>query len=85
MFKYIRTFLMLTLAAGFILISACSENSAPEGTANAQPESVKITFAEITERENSILNSYELLDIDRGLYRIPISKAMELISKSSQE
>lgn len=34
---------------------------------------------ELRERETEELNSYELLDEEKGIYRIPINKAMELV------
>jgi beta-lactamase regulating signal transducer with metallopeptidase domain len=34
---------------------------------------------ELRERETKELNSYELLDEEKGIYRIPIKRAMELI------
>jgi hypothetical protein len=34
---------------------------------------------ELRERETEELNSYELLDEEKGIYRIPIKRAMELI------
>jgi len=36
---------------------------------------------ELRERENRELNSYELLDKEKGIYRIPIKRAMELIAE----
>jgi hypothetical protein len=34
---------------------------------------------ELRERETEELNSYELIDEEKGIYRIPIKRAMELI------
>lgn len=33
----------------------------------------------LRERENEELNSYKLLDEEKGIYRIPIKRAMELV------
>jgi hypothetical protein len=42
-----------------------------------QPRSQELM--ELRERETEELNSYELLDEEKGIYRIPIKRAMELI------
>jgi beta-lactamase regulating signal transducer with metallopeptidase domain len=39
---------------------------------------------ELRERETKELNSYELLDEEKGIYRIPIKRAMELIVEENQ-
>lgn len=40
---------------------------------------------ELRERENRELNSYELIDKEKGIYRIPIERAMELIAEEESK
>jgi len=42
------------------------------------PESVQLR--ELRARETEVLTSYKLLDPDKGIYQIPIERAMELIA-----
>jgi NADH:ubiquinone oxidoreductase subunit 4 (subunit M) len=46
-----------------------------------QPESSALR--ELRARETEILNSYKLLDSTKGVYRIPISRAMELMAEET--
>jgi hypothetical protein len=38
---------------------------------------------QLREREDEALNSYKLLDEEKGVYRIPIQRAMELVVKEN--
>jgi hypothetical protein len=40
---------------------------------------------ELRERENKELNNYELLDKEKGIYRIPVKRAMELIAEEESK
>ncbi len=40
---------------------------------------------ELRARENKILNNYELLDYSKGIYRIPIERAMKLMADEAYE
>jgi hypothetical protein len=46
-----------------------------------KPESVPLRELRASEEEE--LNSYAVLDIEKGLYRIPIERAMELIAEEA--
>lgn len=46
-----------------------------------KPESV--TLRELLATEDEVLNSYKLLDSTSGTYRIPISRAMELMAEEA--
>jgi len=48
-----------------------------------KPES--ISLRELRAREDEALNSYKVLDPQQGIYRIPISRAMELIADEAFE
>jgi hypothetical protein len=47
------------------------------------PQSV--TMRELRARENEILNSYRVIDAERGIYQIPVDRAMELIANEAYE
>ena len=49
--------------------------------AQLQPESVDLKSLLATENEE--LSSYKVLDADRGVYRIPIIRAMELMVREA--
>ena len=40
---------------------------------------------DLRERESEELNSYKLLDKDKGVYRIPIDRAMELVVEEASK
>ncbi len=40
---------------------------------------------ELRAQEEKLLNSYELLDYSKGIYRIPIERAMQLIADEAYE
>jgi hypothetical protein len=48
-----------------------------------KPESVDLKTLEAEDKE--ILNSYEVLDTEQGVYRIPIERAMELLAKEESK
>ncbi|MFQ5453732.1 MAG: hypothetical protein ACE5D6_06055 [Candidatus Zixiibacteriota bacterium] len=48
-----------------------------------KPES--ITLREIRAYENEQLNSYELIDSAKGVYRIPVDRAMKLIADEAYQ
>jgi len=45
-----------------------------------QPESVSLTDILVAEEE--ILTTYKILDAEKGIYRIPIDRAMTLLSEN---
>jgi hypothetical protein len=47
------------------------------------PES--ITLRDLRSQEDEILNSYGVIDTIKGVYRIPISRAMELIADEAYQ
>jgi len=47
------------------------------------PEEARLR--ELREREDEILNSYKLLDPEKGIYRIPIARAMEITAREAAE
>ncbi|MEE9117461.1 MAG: hypothetical protein V3U02_02545 [Calditrichia bacterium] len=49
--------------------------------AQLQPESADLNSLLVAEEEE--LTSYKILDIDRGIYRIPVDRAMELLVKEA--
>ena len=49
--------------------------------AQLQPESVDLKQLEAADKEE--LTTYKVLDADRGVYRIPIERAMELLAKEA--
>jgi len=46
-----------------------------------QPESVELQDLEAADMEE--LTTYKILDAERGLYRIPIERAMDLLAKEA--
>ena len=46
-----------------------------------QPESVDLQSLEAADKEE--LSTYKILDAERGIYRIPIEQAMELLAKEA--
>jgi len=46
-----------------------------------KPQSV--TLREVRTREDEILNSYKLIDSAKGVYQIPISRAMEILAQNT--
>jgi hypothetical protein len=46
-----------------------------------KPQSV--TLREVRSREDEILNSYKLIDSSKGIYQIPISRAMEILAQNT--
>jgi hypothetical protein len=48
-----------------------------------KPESVELKTLEAADEE--ILNGYKVLDEKRGVYRIPIDRAMELLAKEESK
>ena len=46
-----------------------------------KPQSV--TLREVRSREDEILNSYKLIDAAKGIYQIPIGRAMELMAQKA--
>lgn len=42
-----------------------------------------VSLRELRAREDEILNSYKLVDAENGIYRVPISRAMELIAEEA--
>ncbi len=49
--------------------------------AQLQPESADLNGLLVAEEEE--LTSYKILDIERGVYRIPVDRAMELLVKEA--
>ncbi len=49
--------------------------------AQLQPESADLNSLLVAEEEE--LTSYKILDMERGVYRIPIDRAMELLVKEA--
>ncbi len=47
-----------------------------------KPES--ISLKELYLREDSVLTTYELTDTAKGIYRIPIDKALEIVAQEAQ-
>jgi len=47
------------------------------------PESKKLR--DLRAREDEILNSYGVIDANKGTYRIPIDRAMELVANEAYE
>jgi len=46
-----------------------------------KPQSV--TLREVRAREDEILSSYKLIDPSKGIYQIPINRAMELLAQKA--
>ncbi len=70
---------VLTASAILLLLSGCRSDSAQQ-TGGAGAADKKISIKELREREQKVLTSYALIDAKKGTYRIPVSKAMELIA-----
>ena len=49
--------------------------------AQLQPESVDLKILQAAEEKE--LTSYEVLDTEKGVYRIPVDRAMELLAKEA--
>ena len=48
-----------------------------------QPESVELQDLDAADMEE--LTTYKILDAERGMYRIPIERAMELLAKEASD
>lgn len=72
---------VLVVIVFFVLdyFTAASEEAIYE--AQLKPESVALR--ELRAREDEELNSYAVLDAQKGIYRIPIGRAMELIAEEA--
>jgi len=72
---------VLVVIVFFVLdyFTAASEEAIYE--AQLKPESVALR--ELRAREDEELNSYAVLDAQKGIYRIPIERAMELIAEEA--
>ena len=42
-----------------------------------------ITLRELRSREDEILNSYKVIDASKGIYQIPISRAMDILAQKA--
>jgi hypothetical protein len=75
-----RTYLFLYAALALLILTVgCMRNPANEDKA-ASTASTKVTYQQLAEQDNKVLTSYAILDADKGVYRIPIERAMQLIS-----
>lgn len=68
--KYLGIVMMVSL---FLMGCSASNEQAEEAAA-----SQKITFKELKQKQEKVLNSYGIVDAPKGVYHIPISRAMEL-------
>ena len=73
----LQIFVMIGLAAYFQLTRSVYDYEWP-----TRGES---WLAELQSAEQEILNSYELLDGDNQVYRIPVRRAMELMAEEEQK
>ena len=87
----IRKILTITLGSLFLLIvivlvlsqyfTSYKEHRMYEAV--LRPESAQLRA--LHAREDNILNSYAVVDSDSGQYRIPIKRAMELLSEEAYQ
>ncbi|SYZ72599.1 conserved hypothetical protein [Candidatus Zixiibacteriota bacterium] len=80
-----KVFMFVALAAGFLVVAILLLNNYfTEATeeqvysAVLKPESVALR--DLRAREDGILNSYKLLDSAKGIYQIPIERAMKVMA-----
>jgi transposase-like protein len=73
------TFLILVMIVGIIEIYDFTISTSQQDVAK---ESTFYDISELRERDKETLNSYGVVDLDEGIYRIPIDSAISLTAKS---
>jgi len=63
-----------------LLFTGCASETSEETVKTDTAETTKISIQELHRQEEKVLTSYALLDAKKRIYRIPISRAMELIA-----
>lgn len=82
--RAIKIFLLFIVTLGVIMISVFYlAKTAKDHTmiSNINHLGLPYEVEEIREYEDSILNKYGVIDADKGIYRIPIQKAMDKVIK----
>ncbi|MFC1565100.1 hypothetical protein ACFL6G_09205 [candidate division KSB1 bacterium] len=74
-------FIMAVLIAGGIFFRSPAESILYESIEKPVPENLRI----LREREEKALNTYKLLDAEKGIYQIPIDRAIELTVEESKD
>ena len=82
-----KSFKIVAIACSAFLffLTGCASDSVPETTGSAVTDAKKISIEELHSEEQKVLTSYALLDAKKQTYRIPVSKAMELIAAETEK
>ncbi len=75
----------ISLILLMLLFMGCASDTSDQSAQTETADVKKISIQELHSQEDKILTSYALLDAKKGIYRIPISKAMELIAAEVAE
>lgn len=70
----------LSCSAFLLLFAGCTSDREKDAADTVAADAKKISIEELHRQEDQMLTSYALLDAQKGIYRIPISKAMERIA-----
>ncbi len=68
-------------ALACLFLFGCSDTGSQAEEASA---SQKISFKELKQKQDQVLNSYGTVDVQKGVYRIPIARAMELTAEKGK-
>ena len=80
-----RNFIQLIVLVLFVILLSfsCSRNSGSGNRAGEETEK-KIPYSEFAAQDSVILSSYAVLDNDKGIYQIPINRAMEVVALEAE-
>lgn len=77
MIKSLRVLLFMTSV--LLLGSACNKPAVTTDAATA--DSTRISYQELYTQEQEYLTTYKLLDAEKGVYQIPVERAMQIIAQ----
>lgn len=83
-FHIIYLFIFFFTVAGLILLSVIFTSPKDDAAYKEVYISETWEISKLKAEEEIILNSYKLIDPDKGIYRIPVKRAMELIVKEEK-
>ncbi len=75
-----RKYIGIAALACLFLIGCAEENNQSEEVSAAE----KVTFKELKQKQEPLLHSYGIVDTLKGVYRIPIARAMELTAEKGK-
>lgn len=77
--RLLKISLYFTVILSQFLISCNNQDEVAQ--AEAAPK--KITYAELYAAEEVVLSNYKLLDQEKGIYQIPVDRALMLVAGES--